>query len=561
MRVTAISLLLLALARSSFPQGFVDVLQSSGIAFRNVSGDVRKNFILSSLGGGVAVFDYDGDGDLDVYFVNGNELVEGRAVPRGPNRLYRNEGEWRFRDVTQQAGVGDEGWGIGCAVGDLDNDGLLDLYVTNLGPNVLYRNLGDGTFENVTSSRGGGDDRFGASAAFFDAEGDGDLDLYVANYVDPDLSKIPEPGAEPTCLWLGLAVMCGPRGLDGQADVFYRNDEGNLVESSESAGLVDVDRAFGLGVVSADYDDDGDADLYVANDTDPNFLYQNDGEGRFTEVGLLAGVSHNVSGATEAGMGVDFGDVNGDGRLDLFVTNFSHETNTLFLAGEGGFFSDVTDEQGLGAPSLGKLGWGTRFEDLDNDGDLDLFVANGHVYPNVSEADATTSYFQRNQIYLNRGDGRFEEGALPVGDETHPRASRGAAFGDVDGDGDIDVIVVNIDDVPSLLRNELTADLHWIGLQLVGRQSNRDAYGARVTIEAGGARQIAERHASGSIFSSSDPRLHFGLGTVSEVRAIRIRWPSGSMTTLDGLGADRYWLVIEGSDVVYEMWAEGSTSP
>jgi hypothetical protein len=337
-----------------------------------------------------------------------------------------------------------------------------------------------------------------------------------------------------------MPVMCGPRGLDGQKDVFYRNESGHFVEATEAAGLDDPSKAFGLGVVGSDYDDDGDIDLYVSNDTLPNFLYENDGSGRFTESGLLSGAAYNASGDTEAGMGVDFGDPNGDGRLDLFVTNFSHETNTLYLGSAQGLFTDATDELGLGTPSLGRLGWGARFVDFDRDGDEDLFVANGHVYPDVQRADDTTTYRQKNQIFWNRGDGVFDESDFL--DAELP--SRGAAFGDVDGDGDVDVVVVNIDEAPSLLRNDFEAG-HWIGVALVGRQSNRDASGARVTLTSGGRTQIKEAHASGSIFSSSDPRVHFGLGDRNLIDELTIRWPSGNETTLTNVVADRYLLVVE----------------
>ena len=530
-------LMKIALAIAIAGIGFTEMRPRTGIDFVNVSGDEAKQYIVSSLGGGAALFDYDGDGDLDLYLVNGMKLVDGARVSSGGNRLYRNEGEWRFRDVTEHAAVGHEGWGIGCAVGDYDNDGFADLYVTNIGANTLYRNRGDGTFVEVFEA---GDAGFGSSAAFFDADGDGDLDLYAANYVDPDLSKIPAPRSDPTCVWLGMPVMCGPRGLDGQKDVFYRNESGHFVEATKAAGVDDPSKAFGLGVVSADYDGDGDLDLYVANDTFPNFLYDNDGSGTFTEVGLVSGAAYNASGAAEAGMGVDFGDPNGDGRPDLFVTNFSHETNTLYVGSDAGVLTDTTDEYGLGSPSLGRLGWGARFVDFDRDGDEDLFVANGHVYPNVSRADDTTTYRQKNQIFLNCGDGVFHEADFLEAESP----SRGAAFGDVDGDGDVDVVVVNIDEVPSLLRNDVDSG-HWLGVVLVGRTSNRDASGASVRVTAGARTQVKEAHASGSIFSSSDPRVHFGLGDATLVEELRIRWPSGQETTLTDVAADRYLLVVE----------------
>jgi hypothetical protein len=518
------------------PPQLVDVRAQSGIEFVHESGDPQKRLILSSLGGGVALFDYDADSDLDLYFVR-----------KGANALYRNQGALRFQDVTAEAGVPAPGWSIGCAAADFDNDGLVDLYVTRIGENVLYRNRGDGTFEDVSKRMGVGDEGFGASAAFFDAEGDGDLDLYLANYVDPN-QRFPDPGSEPTCQWLGMAVMCGPRGLAGQKDRYYRNDGVVFEDAAEESGLVDSIRAYGIGVVSADYDADGDADLYVANDTDPNFLFRNDGSGRFEEVGLLSGAAFSGSGATQAGMGVDFGDANGDGHPDIFVTNFSHETNTLYLGSPAGLFTDATEEAGLANPSLGPLGWGTHFVDLDNDGDEDLFVANGHVYPNVESVDATTSYRQRNQVYLNDGRGRFvDAGAFEDG-----KSHRGAAFGDLDNDGDSDVVVSALDDRPTLSRNELAND-HFLGLVLVGRKSNRDGAGVRVRLLSSGRTLWKEAHSSGSVLSSNDPRLLFGLGSAAVAEELEVLWPRGARSVLRNVRADRYLLILEG--------VEGSLTP
>jgi hypothetical protein len=347
-----------------------------------------------------------------------------------------------------------------------------------------------------------------------------------------------------------MAVMCGPRGLRGQEDFFYRNEGTKFVEATKESGLEDTIRAYGIGVVSADYDDDGDADLYVANDTDPNFLYRNDGSGRFEEIGLLSGAAYSGSGATQAGMGVDFGDANGDGSLDIFVTNFSHETNTLYLGSSSGTFTDVTEEAGLSTPSLGPLGWGTRFVDLDDDGDQDLFVANGHVYPNVEGVDETTSYRQRNQVFLNDGRGNFVESDLGGDSIDGPKSNRGAAFGDLDGDGDTDVVINALDDRPTLLRNDLADAAHFLGLSLVGRTSNRDGAGTRVRVVAAGREQVKEAHASGSVLSSNDPRLLFGLGSSAIAEEIEIRWPSGERTRLLAVPSDRYLVVVEGIGVL-----------
>ncbi len=536
-------------AGAAEPPAFVDVRSESGIDFVHESGDPERRSILSSLGGGAALFDYDGDSDLDVYLAR-----------KGVSRLYRNQGGFRFEDVTERVGISGPGWGIGCAAADFDNDGLVDLYLTRIGGSVLYRNRGDGTFEDRTAALGVGDEGFGASAAFFDAEGDGDLDLYVANYVRPD-QTFPEPGSEPTCHWLGMAVMCGPRGLEGQADVFYRNEGATFVEATKESGLEDPLRAYGIGVVSFDYDDDGDADLYVANDTDPNFLFRNDGRGHFEEIGLLSGAAYSGSGATQAGMGVDFGDANGDGHLDIFVTNFSHETNTLYLGSPSGLFTDVTEEAGLSGPSLGPLGWGTRFSDLDNDGDEDLFVANGHVYPDVETVDATTSYRQRNQVFLNDGRGSFVELETGADSSEGSKSNRGAAFGDLDGDGDPDVVLNAIDDEPSILRNDLGDGARFLGLRLVGRASSRDGAGARVRVLTSGREQRKEAHASGSVLSSNDPRLLFGLGSSEVADEIEIRWPSGERSRLRAVPAgERYLLIVEGVEGFLETFGT-STSP
>jgi hypothetical protein len=519
------------------------VSAESGIDFVHASGDPEKRTIVSSVGGGAALFDYDLDSDLDLYLVR-----------NGANALYRNQGGFRFDEVSQEAGLSQRGWSIGCAAADYDNDGLPDLYVTRIGRDALYRNRGDGSFEDLTDAWGIRAEGFSASAAFFDAEGDGDLDLYLARYVDRD-QEFPAPGSEPTCLWLGMPVMCGPRGLQGEPDLYYRNEGTAFVDATGESGLTDSIRAYGLGVVSSDYDSDGDPDLYIANDTNPNFLYRNDGRGHFEEAGLLSGAAYDGKGATQAGMGVDSGDANGDGVPDLFVTNFSHETNTLYLGSKEGLFTDQTSEAGLATPSLGPLGWGTRFTDLDNDGDEDLFVANGHVYPNVSDVDQTTSYLQRNQVFLNEGNGSFVEA------DSFGRAlsHRGAAFGDLDQDGDADVVVLAMDDATTVLRNDSTQGRHFLGLELHGTASNRDAAGTRVFVSSGGRRQMKEAHASGSIFSSSDRRLLFGLGSAERADEIRIRWPSGQETLLDAVPADRYLVVVEGVEGSLE--ASGRSTP
>jgi hypothetical protein len=537
--MTAAFVLLLALPR------FVEMRAQAGIDYVNVTGEREKKYIVSSLGTGAALFDYDQDGDLDLYLVNGASIV-GTEVKEGPgHRLYRNEGGWLFEDVTDSAGVAGRGFGQGAAAADIDNDGFPDLYVTHVGASVLYRNRGDGTFEDRTPTSGTGHEGWGTSAAFFDADQDADLDLYVAGYANPDLENLPLPGSGPSCRWLSIPVFCGPTGLEGSRDVFFRNQgDGTFVEASRETGLFDAEASYGLGVVAFDADGDGDADLYVANDSMPNFLFRNDGAGKFTEDALFSGVAYNIDGLAQAGMGVDAGDMDSDGTLDLFVTNFSHDTNTAYLGAGTGLFADSTAEMNLRMSSWFDLGWATRFVDLDNDGDEDLFVANGHVYPDAEKADPNTAYRQRNQVYWNEG-GRFEEGELASDDALNEvYSSRGGAFGDVDGDGDPDAIIVNIDDRPSLLRND-SARGNWLGLRLVGTISNRDALGARVVVIAGGRRRIKEVHSSGSFLSSSDPRLIFGLARSERAQEVLIRWPAGGEDRIENVPAGSYHLIVE----------------
>ncbi len=539
---------------------FLNVLPHSGIDYFNVSGEPHKPQISGSLGSGAALFDYDEDGDLDLYLVNGAAAKGMDIVGRFPNQLYRNEGGWAFKEVTDQAGVGDKGWGFGCASGDYDNDGDLDLYVTNLGPNVLYKNQGDGTFVNVTASAGVGHTSWGASAAWVDHDGDGDLDLYVTNYLDPSLKKIPLPGTsiihaagllgDIFCRFkeIEAPVFCGPTGLVGASDVFYRNNgDGTFSEATEASGLYDPSQAFSLGVVVLDYNDDGRPDLYVASDAVSNYLFMNQGEGRFKEVGLSAGVARNEYGRAEGSMGLGTSDINGDGKIDLFVTNYSHQTNTLYMNLGEGLFADRTEAVFPGRPSLMYLAWATRFIDLDLDGDEDLFVANGHVYPQVDLGSETT-YRQRNQIFQNEGAGGFVEvGFLADDAMSEVKSSRGGAFGDVDNDGHVDAVIVNIDAQPSLLKNTgwAAGGGHWVGFRLIGRTGNRDAIGARLDLESGGRRQLRDIRPSGSYLSSSDLRAHFGLGVGNRVETLRIRWPNGSVEELADLAIDRYHTIVE----------------
>ncbi len=535
------------------PPQFSDRTLAAGIDYRNVCGSApdKKGWLLESMGAGAAWLDYDGDGTLDLYLVNGSTLD--RALGQGePSRLYRGAGGGRFVDVTQKAGVAHRGWGFGVAVGDVDNDGDPDIFVTSYGPDELNRNNGNGTFSDVTEQAGVSDERWSTSAAFFDMENDGDLDLYVGNYMVGDPQHVARRASAAAdsvyCAYRGIPVFCGPLGQVPQQDVVYRNDgKGTFTDVTRAAGFaLDVPR-YSLGVVTADYDDDGDQDVYVANDSVPNSLWRNDGRGKFVDVGVESLVALNADGRAQAGMGTDFGDYDGDGWLDIVVTNFSHDLNTLYRSVSGKFFVDDSMIAGMNATNM-ELGWGTGFYDFDLDSDLDLFFANGHVYPQVDQYDIGTRYRQKNQLFLNVGRGRMRDATALAGPGfAVERSFRGAAFADYDDDGDVDVLVTALDEPALLLRNEGPVAGHHLRLRLVGRRSNRDGVGARVTVVAGGRRQVRQRQGGGSYLSASDPRLHFGLGSATRAESIEVRWPSGARDVLTNVPADRLIVIEEGS--------------
>jgi hypothetical protein len=450
--------------------------------------------------------------------------------------------------VTAAAGLERYGWGQGAAASDIDNDGDLDLLVTYYGPNLLYRNNGDGTFSEMGTAAGLADPRWGTSAAFADYDQDGTNDLFVANYVEFDPETTPGPGEAPNCFFMGIPVMCGPRGLTPARSILYRGRGDGTFEDVSGAGSgVAVEGFYGLGAVWGDLDNDGDVDLYVANDQTPNNLYRNEGGGRFSEIALGSGVAYNEDGRAQAGMGVDLGDYDNDGWLDIHVTNFANDHNTLYRnMGREGYFLDLSYPSGIGEPSYAYLGWGTGFQDFDRDGWLDLFVVNGHVYPEVATAGMESAYAQRNLVFLNREGKRFEDWSRKAGPGlAAPRVGRAAAFADYDQDGDIDVALSNMNQPPSLLRNDGPSANHWIGFRLVGRASARDALGARLTLTAGDLTQIREVRSGGSYLAQSDLRVFFGLGGRNRAERVEIRWPTGRRQTLQNPPLDSYSVLVE----------------
>jgi hypothetical protein len=521
---------------------FVDVAAEAGIDRQVHAGRPGKDHLLDSAGNGVAWLDYDRDGRLDAYIVNAWKLAGSEIVERGRNALYRNRGDGTFVDVTDGARVAGEGrWGTGVTVADYDDDGWPDILVTSFGPNLLYRNRGDGTFENVADRAGIEAPAWNTGAALFDADGDRDLDLYLARYIDCTLEEV--LAARPTLSWKGVAMVAeGPFGLVGGADRFYLSDgDGHFEEATGPAGLLDKGLGYGFGVVAVDLNADGRLDLYVANDSDANYYYRNEGSGRFREVGLWSGNAVDRDGAAQAGMGVAFGDADGDGQIDLVTTNFAEDFTTLYRGDGKGFFEDVSDMSGVGKATFMSLSWGTVLADLDNDGDLDLIIANGHIYPQVdAHPEFGMTYQQRNLLLENRGGGRF----VDVSQQAGPgflvaQSSRGLAAGDYDDDGDVDLLISNLDAPPTLLRNDSTAG-NWLTVVLEVPPGGGTAIGARVSVALQG-RTLARTVTSGDSFLSvHDPRLHFGLGTARGVDRVRVDWPDGSVTERISVEAGRF---------------------
>jgi len=525
---------------------FADVTHAAGIDFHLTCGSLEKRYIMETMCGGIAVFDYDNDGWMDIFLVNGSTLEDLRAGKCHPSKLYRNNHDGTFTDVTVKAGLSRCGWGFGVAVGDYDNDGWEDLYVTYLKDAVLYHNNHDGTFTDVTVKGGVSNaDRWGTSAAFGDYDNDGYLDLYVANYVDVDLKHLPEFGSGPFCQYRGIPVSCGPRGLKGSRDRLYHNNgDGTFSDVTEKLNI-DSGSYYGLGVLWLDYDKDGCLDLYVANDSSPSLLYHNDCKGGFGEVGAQAGVAYSADGREQAGMGIDSADYDNDGWPDIVKTNFSDDANNLYHNDHNGEFTDMAGPAGIGPVSIPFLGFGAKFFDFDNDGWKDIFIANGHVNPQVDKHTFGVTYAERPLLFHNLKTGKFEEIGSHSGTALARRyAARGTAVADFLNNGRQDVIMTVLDGSPVLLRNQTPAAGHWLCIKTIGKRSNRDGFGARVEIKAGGLTQYDEVRANSSFESASDPRLHFGLDNATRVDSIVVRWPSGKVDTVENEDADQE-LVIE----------------
>jgi len=524
---------------------FTDITKSSGITFEHVSSP-EKRYIVESMSGGVALLDYDNDGLLDIYFVNSLTVDLVKSNGKTKSALYRNNGDGTFSDVTAKAGVGDVGWGMGAAVGDYNNDGFTDLYVTCVGPNHLFKNNGDGTFSDVTKSAGVSDPRWSAGASFVDYDNDGKLDLMVVNYVAFDFKNLPEFGKGRLCQYKGVPVQCGPRGLPGDGDSLYHNEgNGTFSDVTKKAGVSDPNGYYGMGVICSDFDEDGLVDIFVANDSSPNFLYKNKGNGTFEEIGFLSGVAVNENGSEQGSMGVTVGDYDHDGKLDLFITNFDDDYNTLYHNNGKLSFTDVSYAAKIAAISLPYVGWGTKFFDYDNDGWVDLFVANGHVYPQIP------TYKQRNFVHRNNRDGTFSE----IGEQLGPalnerRVGRGVAFGDLDNDGDVDLVINNLDGAPTILRNDGGNANNSVLIKLVGVKSNRDGIGARVKVVSGELVQKDEVRSGDSYISQSDQRLHFGLEKRTKVDLIEIHWPSGQVDKITGAKVNSIVTIKEGSGII-----------
>ena len=541
---------------------FLNVAREAGLNAKTIFGGEHKNkYLLETTGCGVAFYDYDNDGWLDIFLVNGTRLEGFPAGSEPASHLFRNNRDGTFTDVTLKSGVAHSGWGQGCCVGDYDNDGWDDLFVTYFGKNVLYHNNGDGTFTDVSEKAGvaGNGKRWNTGCAFVDYDRDGKLDLFVANYIDMDLATAPVPESGP-CLYKSVMVACGPPGLQGGKNILYHNNgDGTFADVSEAAGILGASGTYGLGVLTADFDNDGWPDIYVADDSTASALYQNKKNGKFQDIAIEAGCALSPDGKPQAGMGVSAADYDMDGNLDIVKTNFAGDTPSLYHNQGGANFEDTTFTAGLGAHTQ-FLGWGCGFFDMDNDGWPDILICNGHVYPEVEQLKTEAGYAQRKLLYQNLRNGHFADVSFQAGPGiSEPSPSRGAAFGDFDNDGDIDIVVNTVNDYPQLLRCDSKLAHNWIKVRTLGTKSNRSGIGARLTCvtrlpgESKPHRQIDEVRSGGGYFSQNDLRVHFGLGKAEKVDLLEIRWPSGQMDTLKDIKANQVIYVKEGTGIARTM--------
>ena len=529
---------------------FAETAKAAGLTAITVYGGIETNkYLVETTGCGVAVLDIDGDGWLDLFIVNGTVLGGFPAGQEPMGHLYRNRRDGTYEDVTAKSGILQTGWGQGACSGDYDNDGHDDLFVTAWGQNHLYHGRGDGTFVDVSEAAGliTKKARWGAGCAFIDYDRDGYLDLFAANYIDFDLESAPLPESG-LCRYKGIPVACGPPGLTGGKNVLYRNTgKGTFEDVSDRTGITRSSGTYGLGVSTLDFNDDGWVDLYVANDSNPSALYINQRDGTFKDIAVEAGCAYSQDGKPQAGMGVAVGDYDRNGTVDLFKTNFAGDTSTLYANGGKGFCDDRTFAAGIGLNTRW-LGWGVGFVDLDNDGWLDLFIVNGHVYPEVERVKTEAGYKQRKVVYRNLGNGRFEDVSERLGPPvTTPAAGRGAAFADLDNDGDIDVVVNNVHAAPDLFTLTAPRDAHWLTLKLVGTTSNRSAIGSRVRLVSAGGTQLQEVRGGGSYYSQNDLRPHFGLGRDAVVDRVDVRWPNGREERWTAPKVDQILTLTEGS--------------
>jgi enediyne biosynthesis protein E4 len=530
---------------------FTDVAREAGLTEPVVYGGVdTKSYIIEVVGCGVAFLDYDNDGWLDLLVLSGTRL-DG-PPPRTTNRLYKNNRDGTFTDVTERAGLTRTGWASAVTVGDYDNDGFDDLFITSYGRNVLYHNNGDGTFTDVTEKAGLGQEsvRYGSGCTWLDYDRDGRLDLFVATYLNTTLDKLPRPGENADCRWKGVPVNCGPRGLPpGFVQLFHNNGDGTFTDVSRKSGMASASGSYPMSAVAADYDNDGWPDIYVACDSTPSWLFRNGHDGTFREEGLERGVALSEDGLEQAGMGIGVGDYDLDGNLDIFKTHFADDTNVLYRNDAKGYFNDFTIRAGVGVETR-YVGWGAGIVDLDNDGFPDIFLTTGSVYPEVEQRLPAYPFRTPRLVFRNLGDGRFEELIDEAGSGVAAaHTSRGCAFGDFDNDGDLDILVMNMNEPPSLLRNDVSGSGHWLKVLLAGVTSNRSAIGARVIASYGGRAQAQEVSAQSSFYSANDRRLHFGLGS-EKAADLTIRWPNGAIEKIGNVAADQLIVVREGAGIV-----------